>query len=257
MPVSDNPPTLELVLSGSDRAAAERALEGKIPALRLEALKSSALSYGTQAGFARRSFEIEKTVQARTTELNRVYDFCGLMLDRNVVPPVLLESRNALQATGTDVLRISDATYEIAAQARFATVCPSWAEYLIRSATYRVESVAGALAPRDEGERRFWQTQVTNGWNIGVQQADQVFSANLGRLERDYKGMVLYRHLLTRNMVSKPFVAESNLGVTGDGNRITINDRVLRITALPQLETRTEKWQAPLVPRSPDGAATP
>lgn len=255
MLVSDVPPSLEQVLSGTERAETERALEAKIPGLRLAALKASALGQGTQAGFARRSYEIEQTVQAKAKELNRVYDFCGLMLDRNVVPPVLVESRNSLQATGTDLLRLSDASYQIAAQARFATVCPSWRDYLVRSASFRTaDGVDIALTPRDEAERRYWQAQVREGWKAGVQQADQVFAANLARLERDYKGMVLYRSLLSRQMVSRPYVAQSNLGVTGDGNQIAINDRILRITALPQLDTRSEKWVAPLVPRSGDPA---
>ena len=255
MLVSDAPPTLEYVLSGKERSETERALEAKIPGLRLEALKASALGQGTQAGFARRSYEIEQSVRARAKELNRVYDFCGLMLDRNVVPPVLVESRNTLQATGTDLLRLSDASYQIASQARFATVCPSWQDYLIRSASIRTaDGVNIALTPRDEAERRYWQAQVTEGWKAGVQQADQVFTANLARLERDYKGMILYRSLLNRQMVSRPYVAQSNLGVTGDGNQISINDRILRITALPQLDTRSQKWVAPLVPHSGDPA---
>lgn len=257
MPVSDTPPTLEQVLAGGDRAAEVRELEAKIPSLRLEAIKAAALSYGTQAGFARRSFEIEKTIRARSEKLGQVYNFCGLMLDRNVVPPVLVESRSSLQVTGSDVLRLSDATYQIAVQARFATACPTWQDYLIRSATYTIEGIDGVLAPRDDAERLFWRGQVAQGWTTGVQQADRVFQANLARLERDYKGMLLYRHLLTRHMVSKPFVAESNLGVTGDGNRIAINDRILRITALPQLEVRSEKWQAPLVPRAQTGGDEP
>lgn len=255
MPVSDTPPTLEQVLSGSERSETERALEAKIPGLRLQALKASALSYGTQAGLARRSYEIEQTTLGRGKELNRVYDFCGLMLERNVVPPVLVESRNALQATGSDLLRLSDATYQIATQARFATVCPSWRDYLIRSATVQADGVDIDLTPRDEVERRYWQAQVKAGWATGVLQADQVFAANLARLERDYKGMVLYRSLLTRHMVSKPYVAQSNLGVTGDGNQISINDRILRITALPQIDTRSEKWISPAVPRENEAPA--
>lgn len=257
MPVSDTgapptPPTLEQVLKGAEQSQAERALEAKIPGLRLQALKSAALAYGTQAGFARRTYEIEKAIQGRTRELNRVYDFCGLMLDRNVVPPVLVESRNALQATGADMLRLSDATYQIAEQARFATVCPSWRDYLIKSATFQQDGMDISLMPRDDTERRFWETQLAQGWKLGEEQADQVFSANLSRLERDYKGMVLYRSLLTRNMVSRPYVAQSNLGITGDGNQITINDRFLRITAPSQLQTRSEAWTSPLVPQSPD-----
>lgn len=245
---SDSPPTLQEVLAGSNRGVEERQLEAKIPRLRLDAMKASALSYGTQAGLARRTYEIRQTIEARASQLNRIYDFCGLMLERSVIPPVLAESRGTVQVTGPDLLRVSDATYQIVAQARFSTACPSWRDYLITGVTFQMPDNDVTLAPRDADEQRFWQAQVSQGWTAGVQQADQVFQAELARLDRDYKGMVLYRHLLTQRMVSLPFVAESNLGVTGDGNRLTINDRVLRITAMPQLETRTDQWRAPLLP---------
>ena len=260
MLVSDLPPaTLEEALAGSNRIVEERQLEAGISSLRLGALKSVALAYGTQAGFARRAHEIRQAVETKAPELNRVYDFQGLLLERNVLPPVLVEARNLLSMSGTDTLRLADQTYQIVSQARFVTATPTWRDYLITELTYTSPSGSLSLTPRDAAEQRFWDSQVRTGWAAGVAQADQVFQAQLARLDRDYKGMVLYRHLLTRNMVSTPFVGESNLGVTGDGNQITINDRILRITAQPQLETRAEQWKAPLVPARPgsDGRSTP
>lgn len=254
MPVSDTPPSLEQVLAGTDRVVQEQQLESGISSLRLGALKSVALSYGTQAGYARRAYEIIGQVQSRAGDLDRIYNFQGVMLDRNVLPPVLVETVNSLSVSGPDALRLSDHTYQITSQAKFVTAAPSWREYLLTSLTISVGGQGHSLVPRDASEKRYWDAQVRSGWQAGAQQADQVFAAQLARLSRDYKGMVLYRHLLSLNMVSKPFVAESNLGVTGDGSQIAINDRVLRITALPQLETRSEQWRAKLVPAT--GAST-
>ena len=248
MLVSDVPPTLEQTLSGSQRIVEERQLESGISGLRLGALKAVALGYGTQAGYARRAFEIRQEVQSQTTHLNKVYDFDGLILERNVLPPVLVEAANTLAMSGTDTLRLSDHTYQIVTQARFVTAAPTWRDYLITGVTMTASAPDLSLTPRDANEQRYWEAQVKAGWAVGMQQADQVFQAQLARLTRDYKGMVLYRHLLTRNMVSKPFVGDSNLGVTGDGSQIAINDRILRITALPQLETRSAQWKAKLVP---------
>ncbi len=253
MPVSDAPPSLEQLLAGTERVVLEQQLETGISTLRLGALKATALSYGTQAGYARRAFEIQGKVQSQARELDRVFDFQGLMLDRNVLPPVLVEAANTLTHTGPDALRLSDHTYQIASQARFVTAAPNWREYLLSSMTAALGGLELSLVPRDAAEKRYWDAQVRAGWSVGVQQADQVFAAQLARLSRDYKGMVLYRHLLSLNMVSKPFVAESNMGVTGDGNQIAVNDRVLRITAMPQLETRAEQWRAKLLPL-PDSA---
>jgi len=45
-------------------------------------------------------------------------------------------------------------------------------------------------------------------------------------------------------MVTPPYVSHTDLGVTGDGDEIHIDDRVLRITALPALNTNAEEWHA-------------
>ena len=56
--------------------------------------------------------------------------------------------------------------------------------------------------------------------------------------------MILYRKLLAMNMVSPPYVSHLDLGVTGDGNELHIDDQVLRITALPALNIRSDEWRA-------------
>ena len=56
--------------------------------------------------------------------------------------------------------------------------------------------------------------------------------------------MIMYRKLLAMNMVSPPFVSHTDLGVTGDGGEIHIDDRVLRITALPALNVNSSEWRA-------------
>jgi defect-in-organelle-trafficking protein DotC len=62
--------------------------------------------------------------------------------------------------------------------------------------------------------------------------------------------MLLYRKLLTQRMISPPFVARTELGVTGDGSDMRINDQVLRIVELPKLQTNTKQWQAIVVKRN-------
>ncbi|MEX3556980.1 MAG: type IV secretory system conjugative DNA transfer family protein [Burkholderia sp.] len=253
MPVSDTPPTLEQVLAGQDKAAVEYRLEQDINQLRLDALKSGALSFGTQAGFQRRTYEIAEVTKAKAKQLDQIYNFQGLLLERNVVPPVLQEARDTYQATGDTAIRLADRTYQVIKQARFSVKPPTWQEYLLRSVTINgAGKTDSGLVPRNDAEERYWKAQVQEGWTLGVQQADQVFAADLARLNQDYKGMVLYRHLLTRKMVSLPYVAQSNLGVTGDANSMSINDRVLRITALPELDVRSERWNAPLLPAAPE-----
>ena len=59
--------------------------------------------------------------------------------------------------------------------------------------------------------------------------------------------MLLYRKLLQEKMVSPPYVSKTNLGVTGNGSDMRINDQVLRIAELPKLQTDSNNWQAIVV----------
>jgi len=93
-----------------------------------------------------------------------------------------------------------------------------------------------------------WKKYVDEGWKCGIQQADTIFRENVGRLKRDYEGMVRYRTLLAQYMVSPPFVAQLDMGVTGGGSDLTVNDRVLRITAFPALQSDSHIWKTEITP---------
>ena len=243
------PPTLDSVLNNSDRAAAASKATGEIPQVRFNALKEAALAYGVQSGLARRSYEISAMLGEQKQMLDSIYNFGAMVLDKNVMPPVLSESQNSLNQPDADTIRVADATYRIERQARFVTVPATWRDYLQRDAQGSAAMPAGVLLPKSDAERGVWQQLVAQGWKIGVQQADDIFAQSLSRLERDYKGMVLYRSLLAKGMIGRPYVAEANLGVTGDGNAINVNDRILRITAKPKLETNAAVWNPLVTPK--------
>nr|WP_288250652.1 type IV secretory system conjugative DNA transfer family protein [uncultured Pseudomonas sp.] len=237
------PPDLSGVLTGSTNAAHESSIESDIPAIRLSSLKEAALGYGVRSGLARRSYEIGKMLSANESLLD------GIFNERNVMPPVLSYGQVSLNLPDTETIRVADATYRIESQARFVTAPTNWRDYLLHDFQYQVEVPATSLLPKNDAEKKVWEKYVSQGWDIGFKQADEIFGQSLARLERDYKGMVLYKSLLAKGMISKPYVAESKMGVTGNGNEININDRVLRITAKPQLQTNPAIWKPVAVPR--------
>lgn len=244
------PPDFNMAISGVNRAATELNVTVDIPKIRLDSLKEAALGYGARSGLARRSYEISKTLYDRQALLDTVFNFNSLLLDMHVLPPVLSESKNNLKQPDNDTIRVADASYRIERQAVFVTTAPNWREYLmIGDYQYKVEPPSALLLPKNDPEKKVWQQYVLQGWNFGVSQADSIFDQSLVRLERDFKGMVLYRSLLAKGMIGKPYVAESNLGVTGNGNSMNVNDRILRITAKPKLETNPAVWKPLATPQ--------
>jgi len=210
--------------------------------IRLNAIQETALSVGARAGLSWRAKQIDAVLQDNTRHLNQLYNFNAMLLDHDVLPPVLAEGNAVLNLASPDTIRIADRTYKIISQARFVTAAPTWRQYLWMDYS-PPEAPDRTLLPKTDEEQQIWDAYIKQGWQDGIKQANQIFQANLNRLTRDYNGMALYRKLLAQNIISKPYVAKTNLGITGGGNSMSINDQVLRITALPQLNANSSAWK--------------
>jgi len=211
--------------------------------IRLNALRDTAVTVGAQAGLAWRAEEIRCMLKEQSRTLDHIYNFHGLMLRNNVLPPVLAEGRRDLNIADCDSIRTADTVYRMLSRPCFVAMPPHWRDYIWLKFEQPEEPNA-SLLPKTHEEATIWNCYVRKGWQQGIEQAEQIFAANLARLNRDYKGMVLYHKLYAQNMVSEPFVAKSNLGVTGDSREMRVNDRILRITATSQLNTNSHTWKA-------------
>jgi defect in organelle trafficking protein DotC len=220
-------------------------LVGKI---RLDALKETAMTIGAQGGLAYRARQINEVLHSNEEHLSKTFNFNSLILDNNILPPVLQESSQSLQVNSDTALRTANHSYHILKQARFVTTPPTWRDYLwLRYSKPEVPD--NTLLPRSNGERIIWMKYTRFGWQTGMKQADNIYADNLARIKSDFAGMLLYRKLLTQNMVTKPFVAKSNLGITSNDDRseMRIDDTILRITAVPQLNENPKVWKPVLI----------
>lgn len=231
---------LQAMAAPQKKSARGMASMGKI---REMALKETALSLGAQSALAWRAKFINEQLVKQSRRLDSIYDFNSLILEHNILPPVLLEGRNTLNLADTQTIRISDRTYKVAKQARFVTTPPNWRQYLWMDYK-QPEYPHLTLLPKTKAERALWENCVERGWKNGIEQANTIFEESIARIKEDFTGMILYRKLLAMNMVSPPYVSDTDLGVTGDGGEIRIDDRVLRITALPALNVNSNEWRA-------------
>jgi defect-in-organelle-trafficking protein DotC len=215
--------------------------------IREMALKEIALSLGAQAGLAWRAKVINEELTKRARNLDAIYDFNSLVLEHNILPPVLLEGRNTLNLADEQTIRVSDRMYKVAKQAKFITTPPNWRQYIWMDFR-RPDYPHTSLLPKTKEERQLWCDCVAQGWKNGLEQASIILEESVARIKEDYTGMILYRKLLAMNMVSPPFVSHTDLGVTGDASEIHIDDRVLRITALPALNVNSKEWVAAVAP---------
>lgn len=214
--------------------------------IRADALREAALSYGARGGLAYRTFEIQRRLAEYDMSLSRSFDFGRLLLPGSsgllIEPPVVSEAQRAVLVgnAGQDAA-VADRVFRINRAARIVTAARNWRLYLERD-WGKVDPPPGLLLPKTDEERAVWRASVQEGWNAGVQQAEETFEADLDRMTNDYVGMVRYRELLAQGMISAPYALAEDRGVTGGGSEMRVGDRGVTITGPSVLIPRSDKW---------------
>lgn len=215
--------------------------------IRLEAIAEAALSYGARAGLAKRTSEIKENITNRSGSLDSIYDFKRLLIPAPsgllIEPPIISEGENAtLIETGGQTAAVADRIFNINRSARIVSSPRNWRAYLERD-WGEISQPPQLLFPQNDAERRVWIENLTIGWDKGIEQADEIFQADLDKLVADFTGMVRYRRLLAQGIVSAPFALQVDRGVTGGGDEMRVGDRAVQITGPSQLMTEAFEWQ--------------
>lgn len=242
------PPTLEEIQTiPAGAGVALPAAEGQNTEVRLDGLREAALSYGARAGLANRTFVIRQTLSGKEDYLDRIYDFNRLLIPAPsgllIEPPIISESEDAMLIDNQgQAAAVADRVYNINVDAKIVAAPRNWRAYLERD-WGDVTPPPAILYPNTPDERKFWLDALKKGWDEGVMQADDVFQADLDRLNADFSGMVRYRMLLAQGVVTAPYTLQTDRGVTGGGREMRVGDRALQITGPSELQTGAQAWQ--------------
>ena len=212
--------------------------------LREQALRQIALTLGTQSGLAHESKRINKRLQQHAQRLDAVFNFNGLLYNHYLLPPVIEQTGNSIKVSNDGlVIRAGGHSYKIIKQVQFVTTPPTWQDYLLMS--YQPPPLPPhSVLPKNRVEQKVWANAIVSGWAKGRDQALNIFKINIHKLSRDFNGMVLYKRLLAKNMVSPFYVKKKSLGVTGDSQNITVDDSTMKITVKPQLQKTGKLWES-------------
>lgn len=243
---ADEPPALSSFIDQSISKSSPKDDAGR---LRQDMLREIAMTHGARGGLARRTFEINKSLEVNQRDLDTIYNFQPLIIDGGVVPPVITEARNVYDQKASTIIRVVNQVYVIAKQAHFSLVPPTWRSYLLHFYDAGTDAAPPAVQPKSE-EMENWRKWMAEGWSQGERQAEAIFEANMNRLKRDFEGMVRYHTLMLQGVVSKPFVASANKGTTTDGSHMNVDEKIYQITILPEFSADKEKWKpVPLNPQ--------
>lgn len=215
--------------------------------IRGDAQKEAALSFGARGGLAWRTWYIRREMETRARYLDKVFDFRQLLIPAPsgllIEPPVISEAIDAMLIDNRGLeAAVADRVLNIGQNARIVSTPRTWRAYLERT-WGDVEPPPDVLRPANKEERAKWKGWIEEGWGKGIDQADEIFQADLNQLVADYQGMIRYRNLLAQGMVSPPYALQVDRGITGGGDEMRIGDRALSLTELPKLQTGYQEWQ--------------
>ncbi len=210
--------------------------------LRLDAVREAALGVGLRGGLKARTDAITAALEQTTRQLDTAYDFRAYLIQGRVLPAVISESRDIYTQGSDVVLRLAGRNYKVESQARFVSRAPTWRDYLVMR--YEVAMPSPSLLPKTPEEGEVWKRAVAEGWAQGQQQGDTAFRTNFDRLDRDFYGVLRFHRLAAQNVVSMPIVARTSMPVTGNKGQISIDETLLRLTALPAFNLNVPEWKA-------------
>ncbi|WP_083253618.1 type IV secretory system conjugative DNA transfer family protein [Pandoraea sp. ISTKB] len=246
MPI-DNTVTLESLQSLSQPAFEQRsapgAAGGDLGNFRLNALRDAAIGVGARGGLISETALINETLLSQQRKNDVDFNFSLFMIQGRVVPPVLNRVDDIYAQRGDQTIRIAKTEWAFQAQARFTSRAPSWREYLLYDAG-QLSPPSAVLYPQNSAERQIWQQAVAEGWANGVKQADEIYQLNLNRLTRDYEGMKNYHVLALKGVVTMPIVARMQMPLNTTGERMSVDESLLRLTVLPSFNTDMKNWKA-------------
>ncbi len=248
---ADLPPTMTLDEAqrffdrpAFSRSAGNDGLRNEAQKARAQAIMDTALSVGVKAGLSWQLRNIEAAVTKSGRDLDLIYDFTPLMIKQRVVPAVITEARDLYNQDGDYAVRLSGAFYTIKQQARFASVAPNWREYLtFPRTTVDRSGLLGMMMPKDADEHNAWKVTVKSGWEQGVAQANIMLSTAMDRLNRDFVGMTRFHRFAIEGKVSLPAIATEDIAVTKEGATMAVDETLLRLTTLPDFNSKINTWQ--------------
>lgn len=227
-----------------DAKPSESSAASSVGLVRRSILTEAAMRLGTQAGLADRAKIIVAEIKRREVQLDARYRFQALIMDAALLPPVIVETRDAV-ALDTAVMRVAKATFRIVEPPRFVDVAPTWRDWLYLGlvgldAPVAVEPEA---APKTPGERELWEKDLRAAYLEGERQAQRIFEVNLATLNRAYDGMRTYYDLYARKMVSAPvLVAATDVATMDDPSTMVVGSTIFRVTVNPRFVDDAREW---------------
>lgn len=239
-----------LLITNEDGKSAEELIQeeynkstndGREQAILLEGMK-----FGSQSALYDRSMKYQELLNKNENELSRIFNFSPLLLlGGRVIPPIITESDNQSMIEDKYTKRSVKKSYKIIEQARVINTPLNWRTYLLFDITKPIVPNKYSLPIKgNKREELIWSNGVSQGWEAGIKQANDIMLQNVRTIERDMIGMIRFHLMLSKKMVTSPIESNTKLGITGDADTLNIGESIFEIVENVKFNKNAETWKA-------------
>lgn len=234
---------LRSALSEEDK---ERAAQGKVTGLRLGSIRQEALRQGTLTALHWRYDQIESRLETMAGTLDTVFNFRPFIEEGRVLSPAVAKTESIQSQSGEGVTEAA-VSFTITEEARLITVAPTYRDYLFHHFE-EPDSPHPVLLPKDKKEEVIWHEGVTQGWALGIEQANEIFEDSVYRLQSSIAGRITYRSLVATGYIKPAALEVTEMGVTYNGRTMNVGESFYEIKTDAQYQPVTEwrgVWETP------------
>lgn len=204
--------------------------------MRPKAIREAARLVTFQTAMSWRYGQLLEETERYSAIMDTAFNFAPLMLTQGealIMPPQIARAGASMRIEDDATATAAKTTYELLEPARYVAVVPNWREFLMADEFPSPEEPNPALLPKNTEERAIWRAAVREAWAQGLAEADQLYTDNVSRMARSYRGVMLYHLLTAQHLLSRVNTASSDLGTrrSDNGNKLNIGQKVYRITA--------------------------
>ena len=204
--------------------------------MRPKAIREAARLVTFQTAMSWRYGQLVAETERYSAVMDTAFNFAPLMLTQGealIMPPLLTRAGASMRIEDNATATAAKTTYELLEPARYIAVVPNWREFLMADDFPSPEEPNPALLPKNAEERAIWRAAVREAWAQGLAEADQLYTDNVSRMARSYRGVMLYHLLTAQHLLSRVNTASADLGTrrSDNGNKLNIGQKVYRITA--------------------------
>ena len=204
--------------------------------MRPKAIREAARLVTFQTAMSWRYGQLLEETEHYSAIMDTAFNFAPLMLTQGealIMPPQIARAGASMRIEDGATATAAKTTYELLEPARYIAVVPNWREFLMADEFPSPEEPHPAVLPKNAEERAIWRAAVREAWAQGLAEADQLYTDNVSRMARSYRGVMLYHLLTAQHLLSRVNTASSDLGTrrSDNGNKLNIGQKVYRITA--------------------------